>query len=194
MSACPTSTARSPATEPVAARPLARIGRHGTATLTTAVTLLGTSLPAAAVDGCQVLLCLAAPSWRAIPQCVPTITQLLRDLARGRAFPSCAMAGSGNSSGHAWASAPSYCPPQYTRVVETQGGTRYYCNYTGAVSVTINGAAFARTWWAMDGKTVTEFSLAAKAQLGRWDTQFDDDYAAWLATQPPPAPPTEPSN
>ncbi|RZA15171.1 MAG: hypothetical protein EOP02_25220, partial [Proteobacteria bacterium] len=35
-------------------------------------------------DGCVVLLCLAAPSWRAIPQCVPPIRQLFRDLARGR--------------------------------------------------------------------------------------------------------------
>mgnify|MGYP006381055081 CR=1 FL=1 len=46
-----------------------------------------------AVDGCKVLLCFAAPSWRAIPQCVPPIREVLRDLARGRPFPSCAMAG-----------------------------------------------------------------------------------------------------
>lgn len=162
--------------------------------LTTAAALLSTSLPAAAVDGCQVLLCLAAPSWRAIPQCVPTITQLLRDLARGKAFPSCAMAGGANSAGHAWASAPSFCPRQYTRMVETQGGPRYFCDYTGAVSVTVNGTAFTRTWWSMDGDSVTEFSPSAKAQLGRWDPRFDDDYAAWLGTQPPPAPPTEPNN
>jgi hypothetical protein len=35
---------------------------------------------------------------------------------------------------------------------------------------------------------VTEFTPAAKAQLGTWDTKFDDDYAAWFAALPPPAP------
>jgi len=193
MTTCLTSAPRSPARCDGIAPPISRI-RGVAATLATCATLLGTSMPAAAVDGCQVLLCLAAPSWRAIPQCVPTITQLLRDLARGKAFPSCAMAGSGNTAGHDWASAPGYCPPQYTRVVDGPNGPRYYCDYAGAVSVTVNGAPFARTWWAMDGNTVTEFSPAAKAQLGRWDTRFDDDYAAWIATQPPPAPPADSSN
>ena len=42
----------------------------------------------------------------------------------------------------------------------------YSCDYTGAVSVSINGAPFARTWWSMAGDTVTEFTPAAKAQLG----------------------------
>src|SRR5881396_2757238 len=80
--------------------------------------LAGFTVPVRAVDGCLVLLCFAAPSWRSIPQCVPPINQVLRDLARGRPFPTCAMAGAGNSANNAWASAPSYCPPQYTRVVE----------------------------------------------------------------------------
>lgn len=143
-----------------------------------------------AVDGCQVLLCFAAPNWRAIPQCVPPITQVLRDLARGRPFPTCNMAGAGNSASHAWASAPRYCPPQYTRVYEGESGPVYSCDYTGAVSVSINGAPFARTWWTMSGETVTEFSPAAKTQLGTWDTRFDDDYAVWLAALPPPPAPT----
>ena len=74
--------------------------------------------PAHAVDGCKVLLCLAAPSWRSIPECVPTINQLHRDLARGKPFPVCSMAGAGNSANNTWASAPGYCPPQYTRVFD----------------------------------------------------------------------------
>ena len=151
----------------------------------------GYSKPARAVDGCLVLLCFAAPSWRSIPQCVPPIKQVLRDLARGKAFPTCGMAGAGNSASHSWASAPSYCPPQYTRVSYGESGPEYSCDYTGAVSVSVNGGAFARTWWTMDGNTVTEFSPAAKAQLGTWDTRFDDDYAAWLAALPPPAPVAE---
>lgn len=153
--------------------------------LSVAATLLltGAPGPAKAVDGCLVLLCLAAPSWRAIPQCVPPIRQLFRDLARGRSFPSCSMAGAGNSATHAWAYAPYRCPPQYTRML----GPVYTCDYSGVVSVSINGALFARTWWARSGGTVTQFSPAAKAQLGQWDTRFDDDHAAWLASLPPPA-------
>ena len=68
--------------------------------------------PARAVDGCLVLLCLAAPSWRAIPQCVPPVQQLFRDLARGKPFPTCSMSGAGNTANHAWSNAPAFCPPQ----------------------------------------------------------------------------------
>ncbi len=160
------------------------------------VSLSGAMAPrqAHAVDGCLVLLCFAAPSWRSVPQCVTPINQVLRDLARGKPFPTCSMAGGGNSASHAWASAPSYCPPQYTRVSYGESGPEYTCDYTGAVSVSINGAPFARTWWTMAGDTVTDFSPAAKTQLGTWDTRFDDDYAAWLAALPPPASPTESGN
>lgn len=153
-------------------------------------TLLALSLLAStaahAADGCLVLLCFAAPSWRSIPECVPPIRQVFRDLARGKAFPSCDMAGAGNSATHAWAAAPAFCPPQYTQVLDGEGGPFYLCDYIGAVTVLINGALFTRTWWSMAGDTVTEYSAEAKAQLGTWDTRFDDDYAAWLAQQPPP--------
>jgi hypothetical protein len=142
--------------------------------------------PARALDGCLVLLCLAAPSWRAIPQCVPPITQLFRDLARGRPFPSCGMAGAGNSARHAWAHAPDFCPPQYSHFSDASGVPSWWCDYTGGITVSIDGAMFSRTWWRLDGDAVTEFSAAAKAQLGSWDTRFDDDYAAWLAALPPP--------
>jgi hypothetical protein len=147
------------------------------------------ALPARAVDGCTVLLCFAAPNWRAISQCVPPIRQVLRDLARGKAFPTCAMAGASNSASHQWASAPSNCPPQYTRVGYAESSPIYSCDYTGAVSVSIDGAPWARTWWSFGGETVTEFAPGAKTQLGTWNTQFDDDYAAWLALQPPPVEP-----
>ena len=140
--------------------------------------------PARAVDGCQVLLCLAAPSWRALPQCVPPVSQALRALARGRAFPMCTISGPGNHASHAWSSAPSFCPPQYTRVFDGPHGPVYTCDFSGAISITVQGVPFARTWWSPSGDTVTEFSPAAKAQLGSWDTRFDSEYAAWLATQP----------
>lgn len=157
----------------------------GATLLTTAALLMGTSMSALAVDGCQVLLCLAAPSWRAIPQCVPTITQLLRDLARGKVFPTCNFSGPGNGSSHNWANPPSHCPPQYTRVYDSEGGPVYTCDYAGSVSVMVDGAPFARTWWSFGGDTVTDFSPSAKAQLRHWDTRFDTEYAAWLASLPP---------
>lgn len=172
----------------------ASLPRRLTAALASAATslllTLGLLAPstARAADGCLVLLCFAAPSWRAIPQCVPPIRQVLRDLARGRAFPTCGMSGAGNSAHHAWARAPGNCPPQYTRVHETESGYVYTCDYLGAVSVSINGSPFARTWWNMGGDTVTDFSPDAKAQLGSWDTRFDDDHAAWQAALPPAAP------
>lgn len=145
--------------------------------------------PARAVDGCVVLLCLAAPNWRAIPQCVPPVRQLLRDLARGRAFPTCAMAGAGNSSSHVWATAPGNCPPQYTQVNQGPNGPIYSCHFVGAISVSVQGAAFTRTWWSPNGDSVTEYSPAAKSQLGSWDARFDDDLAAWQAANPVPASP-----
>lgn len=167
-----------------------RAGNHRRhATLLVAATLATAAAPARAVDGCLLLLCLAAPSWRAVSQCVPPVTQALRDLARGRPFPTCAMSGPGNSASHQWASAPSYCPVQYTHAVEVEGVVTYSCDFSGAVSVFVDGTMWSRTWWRMDGATATEFSEAAKATMGSWDTQFESDYAAWLASQPPPPPP-----
>lgn len=137
-----------------------------------------------AVDGCLVLLCFAAPSWKSISQCVPPIRQVLQDLARGKVFPTCGMSGAGNSARHAWARAPGNCPPQYTRVHEAKSGPVYTCEYTGAITVTIHGKQFTRTWWDMGGDTVADFSPVAKSQLGTWDTRYDDDRAAWLGSRP----------
>jgi hypothetical protein len=144
--------------------------------------------PALAVDGCKVLLCLAAPSWRSIPQCVPVIQDVMRDLARGRPFPVCTMSGNGNNAQHQWASAPANCPAQYTRLVDVRNGPHYICDYVGAISIDIDGAPWSRIWWQVGGDSVTEFLPAAKARLGTWDTRFDDDHARWLASQPQPAP------
>lgn len=162
--------------------------RRGSFTLLSACLagLLAVHPAAMAADGCLVLLCFAAPSWRAIPQCVPSITQVFRDLARGKAFPTCGMSGAGNRAAHQWANPPSFCPPQYTQLIDGGGMPNYVCDYAGAVAVDIDGALWTRTWWRFDGDTVTEYTAAAKASLGWWDSKFDDDYAAWLATQPPP--------
>lgn len=140
-----------------------------------------------AVDGCTVMLCLAAPDWKQVPMCVPPVRELLDDLKRGRPFPTCDTGGDGNESGHRWSSAPDFCPPQYTRTAEPGDGAPYpICDYAGAITITVLGTVWTRTWWSPDGPTVTEFSDAAKAQLGTWDTRFEDDYAAWLAALPAP--------
>ena len=144
-------------------------------------------LPARATDGCLVLLCLAAPSWSSIAQCVDPVRSVLNDMAHGRPFPSCSMSGNGNQAGNQMAVAPSFCPPQYSHEEDLESGAVYTCDYTGAVNVDINGALWSRTWWNLGGDSVTEFTDTAKAQLGSWDTRFDDDYARWLAAQPAPA-------
>jgi hypothetical protein len=135
------------------------------------------------------LLCLAG-NWRLIPQCVAPVRKALRDLARGRGFPTCSMSGAGNGASHRWAYAPGNCPPQYTVVVDAESGTREVCRYSGAVRVTINGRPWSTVWWSRDGEdTVSEYTAEAKTQLGAHaETKFDDDYAAWLASLPPPAP------
>ena len=149
--------------------------------------------PAHAVDGCLVLLCFAAPSWSSIAQCVPPIQQVLSDLVRGRPFPTCSMSGAGNNASAQSSNPPTYCPPQYTRVDYLESGSRYTCDYDGAVEVDVNGALWTRTWWNESGDSVTEFTPAAKAQLGTWDPRFDNDYASWLAAQPPAPPATDSS-
>jgi hypothetical protein len=138
-----------------------------------------------AVDGCLVMLCLAAPSWRNVPQCVDPVRQLLRDLAHGHPFPSCS-SGAGNSAGNRWADAPSFCPPQYTTALVLESGVGYSCAYAGAVEVSVDGTLWSRTWWSWGGDSVTDYSSTARRALGTWDTRFDLDYAAWLATHPEP--------
>ena len=71
---------------------------------------------------------------------------------------------------------------------ELESGTVYLCTYAGAVEVNIDGALWSRVWWSPSGDSVTEFTPAAKARLGTWDTRFDDDYATWLASRPAPTP------
>lgn len=61
--------------------------------------------PAQAQDasfGCKVLLCAAAvsPSWSGIPYCVPVMTQLFRQLARGGSWPNCAEGGANSGLGY----------------------------------------------------------------------------------------------
>lgn len=169
-----------------AAQLVAKVRKLCVASAASALASLSLLAPSAAhaVDGCLVLLCFAAPSWKSIPQCVPPIRQVLHDLAHGEPFPTCGMSGAGNSASHTWARAPGRCPPQYTRVYEREHTTLYRCDYTGVVSVSIDDKPFTKTWWSFSGDTVTEFSPAAKSQLGIWDTRYDDEEAEWRRSHP----------
>jgi hypothetical protein len=65
-----------------------------------ALLLLSTAV-AHAADGCKVLLCLAG-NWKNIAACEPEVRQALRDVSRGRGWPSCSTSsGGGDSSGGA---------------------------------------------------------------------------------------------
>ena len=145
------------------------------------VVLLGSSPAAQAVDGCQLLLCLAG-NWRGIPLCVPTVKQAFRDLARGRPFPTCSMAGSSNTASHSWASEAT-CPPFYSYVNETGGWGG--CTYPGVISVMMNGVPWSDVYWSFDGATATRYYGPSRAALGdSIDPTYDRDAAAYV----PPAP------
>lgn len=180
----PAPTSALPCAERLRFRQTQIWGRLPLSMLVALVLSTAASSSAFAVDGCLVLLCFAAPSWRAVPQCVPVIRQVLRDLARGRVFPHCGMSGLGNSATHESASAPDNCPPQYIRYLERPNGVVPICKFSGAVVIKVRDDLWSRTWWAFDGDSVTAFSWEAKQQLGQWDPRFDEDYARWLATQP----------
>lgn len=149
------------------------------------VTALAATPPALAVDGCLVLLCLAAPDWRQIQQCVDPVQQALNDLRRGRPFPHCEFSGPGNGASDRTAQAPDLCPPHYTVPLglDDYGNRIFGCNVTGVITVQVQGQDWTRVWWHADGWSVTEYLPPAKAQLGTWNTRYDDDYAAWLAAQ-----------
>ena len=102
--------------------------------------LLGVSAPARAVDGCVILLCLAG-SWSSIPQCVGPVRQLFRDLARGKPFPTCAMArGPGGSRALAERATEQNCPRQYSSW-GGESGAMFSCAFRGVIRVEVAGAA-----------------------------------------------------
>lgn len=145
------------------------------------------STAAQAVDGCKVLLCLAG-NWKNIGQCRPDVEQALRDTARGRGWPECEMGGT-SRAGNSFIS-PDLCPVQYRTEIQLESGSIYQCPFSAVVDAVVDGQAWSRTWWTPAGSTVTEWLPPAKAAFANdpsaMDDQFDRDYAAWLAVQPPP--------
>jgi len=151
------------------------------------------AVPARAVDGCTVLLCLAGP-WQSIRQCVAPVEQLFSDLWHGDPFPSCNMAsapsatgplGGSSSAGNTmisgWRTAPDpNCPPQY--VIQAMRPF-YTCQYTGVIRVTVNGVPWSSTYWSQTGGSVTNFTAAAQTRSMAQDRKWLADLAAHQAAQ-----------
>jgi len=143
---------------------------------------LGLSSPAHAVDGCKLLLCMAG-NWQNIAQCTPTVRQALRDLARGRAWPTCNMGGS-SASGNQYV-APVQCPAQYrTGSTDALGRLVYSCPFSGVIHIAIEGQPWSRTWWSLAGDSVIEWLPAARTAFAStpdaMDDRFDREHAAWV--------------
>jgi hypothetical protein len=146
---------------------------------------LGLSAPAHAVDGCKLLLCMAG-NWQNISQCDPTVRQALRDVARGRGWPTCSMAG--NSASGNQAVAPEQCPPQYrSSSIDVSGQIIYSCPFSGVIHVAVDGQPWSRTWWSPSGDSVVEWLPAAKAAFASspdaMDDRFERDHAAWVISE-----------
>lgn len=150
--------------------------------------LLG-SPPAHAVDGCKVLLCLAG-NWSNISQCRPDVEQALRDVARGRGWPTCAMGGSSNTAVQ-WAN-ESNCPAFYS-YYDPDNGSWSGCRYDGMISVRVNSAPWSDLFWSSGGgATSTRYYDPARSALGTGiDPTYDRDAAAYVA---PVVVPDAPSN
>nr|WP_317623843.1 hypothetical protein [Acidovorax sp. SUPP3334]BDH38352.1 hypothetical protein AVHM3334_23135 [Acidovorax sp. SUPP3334] len=139
--------------------------------------------PAHAVDGCKFLLCIAGP-WTRIAECRPTVQEVLRDLAKGRPFPTCGMSGAGNSARNLWTSEAT-CPAMYKRF--NGEGLYTSCAYMGIISVSVNGGHWSDVYWSAGGDSVTFYTDAARQSFARnpnatpLDDQFQRDMNAWNA-------------
>ena len=142
--------------------------------------------PLQAVDGCKLLLCMAG-NWQNISKCTPTVRQALRDVARGRGWPTCSMGGD-SASGNQFV-APDICPEQYITSAGTDESGRpvVSCPFSGVIHVVIDGKPWSRTWWSPSGDSVVEWLAPAKAAFAgmpdAMDDRFDRDHAAWVVSE-----------
>ncbi len=153
-----------------------------------AVATLLTATSAHAVDGCKVLLCLAG-NWSNLSQCRPDVEQALRDVARGRGWPTCAMGGT-SSANLQWANQAN-CPPFYS-TYDPDTGSWSGCQYDGMVSVRVDGAPWSDLFWSSSGeRTSTRYYDQARTALGTsMDPTYDRDAAAYVPLPAPAQPDT----
>jgi len=154
----------------------------------TLAAVFGLQGQAHAVDGCQVLLCLAG-NWKNITVCVPPVRAAMRQAALGHGWPSCSMssgASGGVSEVHVSTNEET-CPPFSAEYMTSEYGTHYVgCQYTGVVTTTVNGQLWSTMYWNAAGDAITSYSDAAKSQLGagNYDTEYDTLLASWEASHP----------
>lgn len=67
------------------------------AMLVTGIGAMSVSMPAYSADGCKFMLCMGAPDPMGVKECVSTIKDVLRDLAKGRSMPTCSLVDGTNS-------------------------------------------------------------------------------------------------
>jgi hypothetical protein len=167
-------------------------------TVAAAAVLLTVAMPASAVDGCKVLLCLAGP-WQSIPACVGDVEQLFQDLWNGDPFPSCALANGrvplsnlSNASGAGvasasntwlaqWAAAPDpECPSPYVTLFSELRMPRYGCRYVGVIPLYVGGQLWSRTYWSVGQASVTELAPHPKPLAGLQSESAAPDATAAL--------------
>jgi hypothetical protein len=114
--------------------------------------------------GCQVLLCMANPGgWSKIGECAPPMKKLFKDLAKGKAFPTCTFEnGSGQDTGTSnqhyaknQTASRYFCPSGYL-IPDSDDDKPPHCAFNGAVTVYVNGQQANRVWWDSSGGSFSE--------------------------------------
>ena len=132
--------------------------------------------------GCQVVLCLSDPRGATTEaECVPPISKLWSELAKGHGFPTCDLIGGGDaSSGNSVAfQNAGDCPPQYL-VPSDDSPDQSGCLYSSAMLLTLNNEPYIKVWMSQQGTVIQNLSAAADAAYGTAN-KFNADYAAWKA-------------
>lgn len=143
---------------------------------------LFSSTTAHAADGCKFLLCITGP-WSSISQCVPTVQEVFRDVARGRGIPTCDMGGEGNSAVNNWVDEAS-CPSMW-KMYGGENMTYVGCMYPARISVYVTGQLWSQVFWTTSGQTATFYSERAIAALTSQagslplDQTFSNELTAW---------------
>ena len=138
---------------------------------------------AQAADGCKFLLCIAGP-WSSISQCVSTVHEVFRDIARGRPIPTCDMGGSDNTATNTWINDEASCPSMY-RQYGGENNNFTGCTYPARISVSIGGRPWSQVYWNMQSNSSTWYSDAARASLTQQpdaapvDEAFLNDMILW---------------
>lgn len=183
------------------------------AMLFAAIALTIASPPAAAVDGCKVLLCFAG-NWKDISQCRPEVEQALKDQAKGKGWPKCnetqasSQTASSNSTVQKTLSGPA-CPYQFrtwdfqVNQAYTESHDKLYgvwkmtCKYTYALDTTIDGKPWKRTYVDVNGNAIDEWYQAGRdafpVDVGSKRIGADLVYDEWVSSGSPTTKPPLPN-